>query len=189
MLTFTSKLRKPPSWAAVTRGDGSNHSHDFPNRLRNVLTEETVTEPEQRARINTPSLHQLTSTSGWYCSLSGARHRGRMKQYGDSDYNLSEQRRRRCITFSSQHQKVMTIHLSGTTLWHWSSLHHGARNAWGNCCSGPSLQSHGNEAGGGAVKVWPMFCWHVLLSSWQSCGVRRATMHDICTTQVWQLVL
>lgn len=54
----------------MTRGDGSNHSHDFPNRLRKVLTEETVTEPEQRARISTPSLHQLTSTSGWYCSLS-----------------------------------------------------------------------------------------------------------------------
>lgn len=60
----------------MTRGDGSNHSHDFPNRLRKVLTEETVTEPEQRARINTPSLHQLTSTSGWYCSLSGPQGNG-----------------------------------------------------------------------------------------------------------------
>ncbi|TNN50128.1 hypothetical protein EYF80_039672 [Liparis tanakae] len=57
-------LRKPPSCAAVTRGEGSNHSHDLPSRLRSVLTEDTVTEPEHRARISTMSLHQLTSTSG-----------------------------------------------------------------------------------------------------------------------------
>lgn len=62
--TLTSRLRKPPLWAAVTRGEGSNHSQDFPSRLRSVLTDETVTEPEQRARISTLSLHQLTSTNG-----------------------------------------------------------------------------------------------------------------------------
>lgn len=78
-LTFTSRLRKPPSCAAVTRGEGSNHSQDLPRRLRSVLTDDTVTEPEHRAKINTLSLHQLTSTSGKYCSLSGtrkARHEG-----------------------------------------------------------------------------------------------------------------
>lgn len=146
----------------MTRGDGSNHSHDFPNRLRNVLTEETVTDPEQRARINTLSLHQLTSTSGWYCSLSGAGHRGRMKQYGDTDRNTSEQRRRKCVTFSVKHHcdhtlirhNIMTLIISSS----WSQ--------------GFMRQLQWSQsAGGGGAKVWAMSCWktlgsEVLTSMW-----------------------
>lgn len=35
-----------------------------------MRTEETVRAPEQRAKIKAVSLHQLTSSRDWYCSLS-----------------------------------------------------------------------------------------------------------------------
>ena len=49
---LTSKAKKPLSDAWLTLGEGSNHSHDPPNRLVRFLTDETVTAPEHRAKIN-----------------------------------------------------------------------------------------------------------------------------------------
>ncbi len=54
----------------MTRGEVSNHSQDLPSKFFNVRTEETVRAPEQRAKIKAVSLHQLTSSRDWYCSLS-----------------------------------------------------------------------------------------------------------------------
>lgn len=65
LCTFlTSRLRNPPSWAEVTWGELSNHSHDFPSKFLKVLTDDTVNAPEQRARMTELSAHQFTSING-----------------------------------------------------------------------------------------------------------------------------
>ncbi|KAG7265899.1 hypothetical protein CRUP_009503 [Coryphaenoides rupestris] len=48
-------------------------ARDLPSRLRSVRADDTVSEPEQRARISTSSLHQLTSTRGARCVLAQKR--------------------------------------------------------------------------------------------------------------------
>lgn len=65
LCTFlTSRLRNPPSWAEVTWGELSNHSQAFPSKFLNVLTDDTVNAPEQRARMTELSAHQFTSING-----------------------------------------------------------------------------------------------------------------------------